>query len=296
MKASLIVAASGRDTHLVNTLRCALAQRYAQLEILVVDSVDNRSLIAENFLTRKQSRIHHRLLPNRSRLALYNYAIMHASGDVLIFISDHASFGPYFVDQHVACYLESQIGAVQGRIVTSEATSSCVPMLSKTYQLKGHFNCNVAGRTNRLSELNFSVLRQVAEKIGLFDEQMDDSVEWAGADYGLRCYQAGWSVRFESHAELVPHGRQAITSERLRRQHRLEGHHLVAQALFAHRHLSSPMRWCHRLLQRWQGWSDVQQRQNDAWKTVAAEADAITVHASEPSSLMVDVMTPHPHS
>lgn len=296
MKASLIVAASGRDTHLVNTLRCALAQRYAQLEILVVDSVDNRSLIAEDFLARKQSRIRHLVQPNRSLLALYNHAIMQASGDVLIFISDHASFGPYFVDQHMACYLEAQMGAVQGRIVTSETTSSRVPSLSKTCQLKGHFNCNAAGRTNRLGELNFSVLRQVAEQIGLFDEQMDDSVEWAGADYGLRCYKAGWHVRFESHAELVPHGRRAVSSERLRRQHRLDGHHLVPQALFAHRHLSPLMRWCHRFLQRWQGWSDVQQRQNDAWNTVAAEADALTVHASAPSSLMVDVMTPHPHS
>ena len=295
MKASLIVAASGRDTHLVNTLRCALAQRYSQLEVLVLDSVDNRSLIAEDFFERKQARIRHMVLPKRSRLALYNHALTHATGDVLIFITDHVSFGPYFVDQHMACYLEAQMGAVQGRIVTSETASSRVPTLSRTCQLKGQFNCLAGGRTNRLGEHNFSVRRQAAEQVGLFDEQMDASVEWAGADYGLRCYQAGWHVRFEAQAELVPHGRQSVASERLRCQQRLEGHHLVAQALFAHRHLSPLMRWCHRVLQRWQGWSDIQQRQNDAWKAVAAEADAIRVHASEPSSLMIEVMTPHPH-
>ena len=295
MKASLIVAASGRDTHLVNTLRCALAQRYSQLEILVVDSVDNRSLIAEDFLTRKQARIRYMVLPKRSRLALYNYAMAQATGDILIFINDHTSFGPYFVDQHMACYLENTMGAVQGRVVTSETATSRLPNLTRTCQLKGHFNCNLAGSTNRLGEHNFSVRRSVADRVGAFDEQMDDCLEWAGADYGLRCYKSGWNIRFESRAELVVHGKQGVASERLRRQHRLEGHHLVAQSLFAHRHLSPLMRVLHRFQQRWQGWSDVQQQQKDAWKTVAAEADSITVHSSEDASVMMDVMTPHPH-
>ena len=293
MKASLIVAASGRDTHLVNTLRCALAQRYTPLEIVVVDSADSRSLIAEDFLERKQSRIRHLVLPKRSRLALYNHAMTHASGDVLIFITDHASFGPRFVDQHMACYLDAHMGAVQGRVVTRESAASRVPVLSKMCQLKGQFNCSASGRTNRIGEYNFSMLRQAAEQVGLFDEQMDNSMEWASADYGLRCHQAGWHIRFESHAELVPHGKQSVASERLRRQQRLESHHLAAQALLAYRHLSPLMRWAHRLMQRWQGWVDIQQRQNDAWRTVAAEADAIAVHASETSSLMVEVMTPY---
>lgn len=296
LKASLIVAASGRDTHMVNTLRCALAQRHSQLEILVVDSVDNRSLIAEDFLARKQSRIHYSVLPKRTRLALYNHAMLHATGDVLIFINDHTSFGPHFVEQHVACYLEHTVGAVQGRVISSAPGASQLPVLSRTYHLKGHFNCYASGRVNRLGEHNFSVRREAAEQTGMFDEQMIDSAEWAGADYGLRCCRGGWQMRFEARAELVLHGRQAAMSERLSRQHRLSSQYAMVEALMVHRHLSPGMRFCHCLVQRWQGWRDIQQEQRAAWQAVAAETEVTRVRSSASSEeLMHKVMTPQLH-
>ena len=291
LKASLIVAASGRDTHLVNTLRCALAQRHSALDILVVDSVENRSLIAEDFFTRKQSRIQRAVLPKRSRLALYNHAMAHADGEVLIFINDHVSFGPHFVEQHMACYLSAAIGGVQGRVVSDAPSSSRLPLLSRSCHLKGHFNCHISGVINRLGEHNVSLRRSVAEQVGMFDEQMAESLEWAGADYGMRCSREGWQIRFESDAELVLHGRQAAAGEKQCRQQRLTGQHAMAEALMVYRHLPPAMRFCHRLQQRWQGWRDIQQEQRDAWRAVGADIALPDARTSTSHTLMNKVMT-----
>lgn len=251
VKASLIILAQSHDTALINTLRCSLAQRYAPLEIIVVELRQKRGAAAQAFLSRMHHRIRYldRSLKNVPQAR--NAGADAAEGEVLIYLDDHVSFEPDLVEQHMACYLDETLGAVQGRVLGGNAQSDCAPQRTRLGTCIGGLGWARSVETNLLMGQHFSVRRSLHTLVGGFDTRFSQAGTWSDIEFGIRCHHK-MKIRFASHAVLLHHARPQTPVEKA--IHQLSFIERQGEALCNALHLT---RWQHHVQQWRRLWHDM---------------------------------------
>lgn len=212
MKASLIILAQSHDTALINTLRCSLAQRYTSFEIIVVELRKKRGVAAHSFLSRMRHRIRYLDPSLKNVSAGRNAGAAIAQGDVLIYLDDHVSFEPDLVEQHMACYLDEHIGAVQGRVLGGNTNSDCAPRLTHLGSCIGGNGWGRSENINVLTGQHFSVRRALYTSVGGFDIRFAHAGEWSDIEFGIRCHRE-MTIKFASQVVLLHHARSQTSIE-----------------------------------------------------------------------------------
>ena len=116
---SLIIPTYGREEALRDTLKDAIAQDYANFEILVVDQTPSHETATEELLTKlsDSKKIKWFCLDWASLPGARNYGVRHSTGEIIIFIDDDVQLTRNYITSHVKNFQgHPEIGAVAGRV------------------------------------------------------------------------------------------------------------------------------------------------------------------------------------
>lgn len=205
MKASLVIPSYNREELLVQTLRCAFAQDHDDLDILLIDQTKAHTPETEAFLAANRSRFSHVRPDFASVTKARNEGLRRAQGDVIIFIDDDVSFEPGFVSAHLAAHADGT-HVVQGRVTEQGSRHPSQPTwLTESLRFKGGDNYDRDGATNNITGCNFSIRREVVERIGHFDENFKGVSVREESDFARRAFKAGLSFKFSAAAALFHH-------------------------------------------------------------------------------------------
>lgn len=205
MKASLVIPSYNREELLVQTLRCAFAQDHDDLEILLIDQTKAHTPETEAFLAANRSRFSHVRPDFASVTKARNEGLRRAQGEVIIFIDDDVSFEPGFVSAHLAAHADGT-HVVQGRVTEKGSRHPRQPTwLTESLRFKGGDNYDRDGATNNITGCNFSIRREVVERIGHFDENFKGVSVREESDFARRAFKAGLSFKFSASAALFHH-------------------------------------------------------------------------------------------
>jgi len=205
MKTTLVIPSYNREELLVGTLRCAFAQDYPTLEILLIDQTKTHTPETEAFLAANRDRFSHVRPDFASVTKARNEGLRRAKGEIIIFIDDDVSFEPGFVSAHVAAHADGT-HVVQGRVTEQGSRYPSQPTwLTGSLRFKGGDNYDRDGETNNITGCNFSIRREVVERIGHFDENFKGVSVREESDFARRAFKAGLSFKFSAKAALFHH-------------------------------------------------------------------------------------------
>ncbi|HEY3644967.1 MAG TPA: glycosyltransferase [Gammaproteobacteria bacterium] len=205
MKASLVIPSYNREELLVQTLRCALAQDRADFEILLIDQTKTHEAATQAFLDANRARITHVRPDFASVTKARNEGLRRAKGEIIIFIDDDVSFESGFVSAHIAVHADGT-HVVQGRVTEQGSKHPSQPTwLTDSLRFKGGDNYDRDGATNNITGCNFSIRREVVERIGHFDENFKGVSVREESDFARRAFKAGLSFKFSAKAALFHH-------------------------------------------------------------------------------------------
>lgn len=202
---TLIIPTYRREDMLIDCLKCALAQNYRPLEILVIDQTESHLPATREFLSLHSGKIRLIHLSQPSAVTARNCALREATGDILIFIDDDTTYEPTFVDAHVEAHRRGA-DVVQGRVMEPGRTPSYrAQWMLPWLRIVGSNTYDQSSKTNTLTGCNFSISRKAAERVGEFDTNFTGVLIREDADYGARCYKAGLRMVFDANAFLLHH-------------------------------------------------------------------------------------------
>lgn len=208
---SVIIPTYEREEVLCQTLQQLLDQERQPDEILVIDQTPSHRPETTDFLQRlaREGRIRliHQDEPSASRAR--NRGIREARGDILIFLDDDVLIERDFISAHLENYQDSEVAAVTGAIWSENGLP-----LPPLYQLPAQAQNdplgwmdvppNVAVRVEKILLLggNCSVRRQMAWRVGGFDENYGRYDYHADFDFGWRIHRAGGKIIHEPRAGI----------------------------------------------------------------------------------------------
>ncbi|HEX4300264.1 MAG TPA: glycosyltransferase family A protein [Gammaproteobacteria bacterium] len=237
LKVSLVIPSYNREELLVGTLRAAFAQDYPDLEILVIDQTKNHLPETQAFLDANKSRFT-RVTPEFASVTkARNEGLRRARGEIIVFTDDDVSFEPGFIAAHVAAHADGT-HVVQGRVTEHGSKHPSQPTwLTGSLRFKGGDNYDRDGVTNNITGCNFSIRRDVIERIGLFDENFRGVSVREESDYALRAFRAGLRFKFSASAALFHHrsGSGGVSGVR---NNFFEKSYYYCELMFAKKHFS----------------------------------------------------------
>lgn len=218
MKVSIIIPTYKRD-EVVNNLLA----RIDQLQFKNVDKKDIQVIIVDQY---NKTNIYRELkgcslkfiyselpnLPNARNIGIRNCS---KDTDILIFLDDDIEIDENFVDAHLKEYNDPSIGAVAGKVIErgSEDLVSIKNITGNTpknmygINFLGIYYPNRGGDTKEyvlsFPGGNFSIRRDIAEKIGFFDVRFQGSFQLEETDYAYRIRKAGYKIIFSPEASLI---------------------------------------------------------------------------------------------
>jgi GT2 family glycosyltransferase len=204
---TVIVPTLNREDYLYNCLQDLLKQNHRPLEILVVDQSNElpekiRALINNN----RDLISYHKVLFRGLPLAR-NFGWKNARYDAIVYVDDDIRCPENLVGEHLRALQLPQVGIVAGSITE-------IYRDEKKSQKTGYFNhftANVDRGFSNIGEYkvdhapggNFAVWRDVAKKIGGFDEKLNcGAALYEETEFCLRAKKAGYAVYFNSNAHL----------------------------------------------------------------------------------------------
>jgi GT2 family glycosyltransferase len=205
VKVSLIIPSYNREELLVGTLRAAFAQDHPDLEILVIDQTKQHLPETQAFLDANKGRFT-RITPDFASVTkARNEGLRRTRGGIIVFTDDDVSFEPGFITAHVAAHADGT-DIVQGRVTEHGSRRPSQPTwLNDSLRFKGGDNYDRDGVTNNITGCNFSITREVIERIGFFDENFKGVSVREESDYARRAVKAGLSFKFSAKAALFHH-------------------------------------------------------------------------------------------
>lgn len=205
MKVTLVIPTYNREELLVGTLRAAFAQDYPDLEILVIDQTREHTAETRAFLEANRDRFT-LVRPNFASVTkARNEGLRRAHGEIIVFTDDDVSFDPGFIAAHAAAHADGT-HVVQGRITEAGSKPADRPTwLTNSLRFTGSDNYDRDGITNNITGCNFSIRREVIERIGFFDENFKGVSMREESDYSRRAFRAGLTFKHAAAAALFHH-------------------------------------------------------------------------------------------
>jgi len=238
VKVSLVIPSYNREELLVGTLRCAFAQDYPDLEILVIDQTKAHLSETQAFLDANKSRFTLVRPEFASVTKARNEGLRRARGEIIVFTDDDVSFEPGFIAAHVAAHADGT-HVVQGRVTEQGSKHPSQPTwLTGSLRFKGGDNYDRDGKTNNITGCNFSMRRDVIERIGYFDENFTGVSVREESDYALRAFKAGLRFKFSASAALFHHRSPSGGVGSGVRNNFFEKSYYYCELMFAKKHFS----------------------------------------------------------
>ncbi len=207
---SIVLPTLNRGKLLHDVVLQLVAQRFTDVEILIVDQSDPPGRAAnEAFVTKLGDvRVNYLHLPVKGLPNARNEALARVRGEIVLFLDDDVILlGDDFLDVHVGAYAAFPgIGGVTGRIVERSVRPNA-PDTAAHISPGGRTMTNLWGTERRFIEslkgANMSYRMEAVRAVGGFDRRYTGTALLEDTDYGYRVAAAGWKLLYEPRAELV---------------------------------------------------------------------------------------------
>ena len=199
--ASVIICTRNRPQTVCDAVEKVASQRQRTAEVIVVDQSDeaNEELAARPDVTYLRD-------PQRGAPRAKNLGISTASGEILLFLDDDTVAPPGLVEAHLANYADESVHAVAGRVLCPDDPPLdprapigrlCLRDLSMT----ANFHATRRAEVDHVYGCNWSVRREVLERVGGFDESLQPEGKGTAffeeAELSLRIRRAGSRIVFD---------------------------------------------------------------------------------------------------
>ena len=238
---SIVVPTYGRDDILIATIKHLLELEPKPAEILVIDQTEKHKDVVENTLNNWElsgavKLIH---LPEPSIPRAMNCGLCEAKQNFVLFVDDDIIPDPGLLEHHLRALERSGAALVAGRVL-------------QPWQEEGnfsdddhfHFASTKSGWMCEFMGGNFTVRRDVALRLGGFDEQFVRVAYNFEAEFSFKLNRAGYRIFFEP-AACVHHLKASEGGTRTFGDHlkSYRPHHAVGEYYF--------------ILRTWSGWQSV---------------------------------------
>lgn len=203
-KVSLIIPTYNRGAVLCDTVRMALAQTYADFEVIVVDQTAQLETLVREYLDSVRDRIHYIHLDTPNLPGARNAGVRAATGEIVLFIDDDVIIEPDYMERHVRHFQDPDVGAVMGATLGREQTSA------ETYldNVKGLFGFEgqPEGGVVKVGWVlggNTSYRRAAILNVGMSDERFSGSGWCEDADLAVRVRASGHDLLFDSNIRMI---------------------------------------------------------------------------------------------
>lgn len=201
MKFSLVVATLGRDTEVAELIDSLLAQRRADLEVIIIDQNDDDRLDA--VVSAYAGRIDLRRFrsPVRNANHARNLGLRHARGEIVSFPDDDCLYPPGVLDQVDAAFAANPgLG-----VLTGPAASPAGGLGSGRWRAESGA-IDLGNVWTSVIEFNLFMPRATALALGGFDEGMGPGTRFGSAegnDLVCRAIARGLEARYEPELRIV---------------------------------------------------------------------------------------------
>jgi GT2 family glycosyltransferase len=206
-----------RDQVLIDTIKHVMRQRPRPKEILILDQSPNcHAASAQSALAawHKQGMIRWLHLPRPSIPAAMNKALLETIADLVLFLDDDVVLESGLIGSHRAAHNRTSAAIIAGRVIQPWQEGVTFP------EHEGfHFAARDPRWTDRFMGGNFSVRREVALRLGGFDENFVHVAYNFEVEFAHRLLSSGYKIYFEPEACLhhlkAPGGGTRFFSEHL---------------------------------------------------------------------------------
>lgn len=203
---SVIIPTYNREKPLGDTLKSLFNQDYKNYEIIVVDQSTKKFVKKEKFLKKNKNKIIYLAskLPNASLAR--NIGVKKVKGKIILFLDDDVICQKNLISNHVKNYVDKNIGAVAGRVVTQgqpvKANQRNVGQITPWGKFTGGFSSKIRQEVISVVTCNASWRKGVFNQLGGFDENFSGPIR-EDSDLSLRTREAGYKIIFEPKASVV---------------------------------------------------------------------------------------------
>ena len=197
-----------REEVLLSTLSQLIRLKPSPLEILVLDQteVHKANTIARLKSMAALGKIVWIRLPKPSITQAMNEALLHAKGEVVLFLDDDIIPGQRLFSAHIDNYKDTGTWAVVGQVLQPGESPYNGAVQCRTTGLREYldfpFNSSSRAWVNNVMAGNLSVRKYRALYVGGFDENFVGAAYRFETEFGRRLCKAGGKILFESGASI----------------------------------------------------------------------------------------------
>jgi glycosyltransferase involved in cell wall biosynthesis len=206
-KVSIIIPTLNREGPLIDTIKGALAQDYANYEVIVVDQTDQHlpSTIKMLELLVHDARLKIVAESEKSLPNARNVGIRGAAGEFIVFIDDDVLLPVDFVTQHYTFMVNYGADAVGGRVLQHNRAVLSIPIRFNAFsRIKGD---GFAGQEMRQIDTfrgcNMAFHRRIFDQFGYFDIHYTTNATREESDLALRIKKGGIPILFNPKAVVT---------------------------------------------------------------------------------------------
>jgi len=205
---TVVVPTVGREKFVLDTVRDLLAQHHRPLEILIVDQSDKQPDELLALVNRNRETVSYRRVAFRGSARARNYGWQLAQYDTVVFVDDDIRCAPNLVSEHLRVLQLPGVGLVAGGVESVGQPQGQGPPTGKFARWTATpilgFAANGEFEIDHVPEGNFSVRKEVMERVGGIDETFDvPAALYEGTDLSLRVKDAGFRIYFNGKARLI---------------------------------------------------------------------------------------------
>jgi len=206
---SVIIPTLQRPEIVYNLVKDLKKQSYRHFEVIVIDQSLEENKKIKDLMVGCEGQIRYYQIDREGTCPAKNFGIKRAKGEILIFLDDDVKIDNRdFIKYHVVNYLDPQIGGVGGKVIDknlrlNREQKGPVCRVSKTGRVFPNALSDKRQEINAPRGGNVSYRKEIALKIGGFDERFIGNAMREETDFSLRVFKAGYKIIFEPRAYLV---------------------------------------------------------------------------------------------
>lgn len=205
---SVVIPTLNRNKYLVHTVQQVLADKFKDLEVIVVDQSDEHDEETNSYFEKSTDvRLRFFLITPKSGVAAKNFGLTKAKADIVVFLDDDILLERDCLTAHYEAYQKHpDIGGTGGRVKQEGVASTSTLLQFNKYGLSGYNSFDYTGKgdyTDTVPGGNMSVKRAEAIRIGGFDTNFLRSQHREESEFSARYFRAGNKFYFEPKACIV---------------------------------------------------------------------------------------------
>ncbi len=204
---SVAIATFGREQYLVDTIESVLEYLEADMELIVIDQTEAHLEPVQSRLDAwsRDGRIRYERMRPPSLTRARNVALQMARAPIVLFLDDDVIVCPGLLRGHLSQFDDAKVGAAAGQEYHYRLSSERPSFDDRAIQSLPTFlpRSQAAGPVVKFGGANHSIRRDLAIRLGGYDESFVGSAFGEDYEMSARVRAAGMEIRYDPRLEVI---------------------------------------------------------------------------------------------